>query len=155
MSVEGERNAPASPGGAAAESPAYAVSRPIPIQQRFSDTDALGHVNNAVIATYAETGRLAFLRELGWNGRGLILAHLSIDFLRQVRLGDECHVVSRVVRIGNTSFTLEQTLLADGEAAARFQAVMVCFDYDTQRPVPVPDALRRALAGGDGDGDRL
>lgn len=138
----------------AAEASGFAVSAPYPIQLRFSDTDRLGHVNNAVYATYAELGRLAFVRELGMTDQGLILARLAIDFLRQVRLGDECAVVTRVVRIGETSFTLEQTLSANGEVAARFEAVMVCFDYEAQRPVPVPDAFRRALAGGASAGTR-
>ncbi|HZW98746.1 MAG TPA: thioesterase family protein [Trueperaceae bacterium] len=126
------------------------VSTPYPVQLRFSDTDRLGHVNNAVYATFAELGRLAFLRELGMTDKGLILAHLSIDFLRQVRLEDECAVVTRVVGVGNTSFELAQTLDANGEPAARFRAVIVCFDYATQRPIRVPDDFRRALLGGDG-----
>gem|GEM_PF-7071886 len=74
-------------GGPRAAASGMAVSRPYPIQLRFSDTDRLGHVNNAVFATYAELGRLAFLRELGMTDQGLILARLAIDFLRQVRLG--------------------------------------------------------------------
>jgi len=142
-------------GGPRAAASGMVVSRPYPIQLRFSDTDRLGHVNNAVFATYAELGRLAFLRELGMTDQGLILARLAIDFLRQVRLGDECYVVTRVVRVGNTSFTLEQTLTANGEVAARYEAVLVCFDYEAQRPVPVPDAFRRALTGGASGGDRL
>lgn len=148
------RAAPA-PGAADESRPAYAVSAPFPVQLRFSDTDRLGHVNNAVYATYAELGRLAFLRELGMTDQGLILARLAIDFRRQVRLGDECSVVTRVVRVGRTSFTLEQTLTANGEVAAEFEAVLVCFDYASQRPVPVPDAFRRALTGGAEAGARL
>lgn len=140
------------PGGVESRPAGGVVSRPLPVQLRFSDTDRLGHVNNARFATFAELGRLAFLRELGTTVEGLILAHLSIDFLRQVRLEDECHVVTRVVKIGNTSFELAQTFTANGEPAAEFRAVVVCFDYQAQRPIRVPDALRRALTGGAGDG---
>jgi acyl-CoA thioester hydrolase len=35
-----------------------------PIEVRFSDTDAMGHVNNAVYLTYFEQARLAYWREL-------------------------------------------------------------------------------------------
>ena len=35
------------------------------LQMRFSDTDALGHVNNIAFASYAETGRVDFLKRLG------------------------------------------------------------------------------------------
>lgn len=129
------------------------VSAPYHVQLRFSDTDRLGHVNNAVFATFAELGRLAFLRELGMTDKGLILAHLSIDFLRQVHLEDDCEMVTGVVKVGNTSFELAQTLRANGEPAARFTAVVVCFDYEAQRPTRVPDDLRSALLGGDGHAD--
>lgn len=126
---------------------AGAVSSKLPLQLRFSDTDKLGHVNNAVYATYAELGRLAFVAELGLKATSLILARLTIDFRRQVRLGDECTIQSRVVAIANSSFTLEQTLEANGEVAAEFVAVMVWFDYDAQAPAPLPDRVRSALAG--------
>ncbi len=37
---------------------------------RFRDLDALGHVNNAVFATYLEQARIEYLRELGvFDGR--------------------------------------------------------------------------------------
>lgn len=140
--------AQAETGGNGLEPPAGAVSSPYPVQLRFSDTDRLGHVNNAVYATFAELGRLAFLRELGMTDKGLILAHLSIDFVRQVHLEDECAVTTGVVKVGNTSFELAQTLTANGATAARFRAVVVCFDYATQRPMRVPDDFRRALLGG-------
>lgn len=124
-----------------------AVSSKLPVQLRFSDTDRLGHVNNAVYATYAELGRLGFLEELGVKAASLILARLTIDFRRQVRLGDACTIQTRVRAIGNSSFTLEQTLEANGGVAAEFVAVMVWFDYQSQAPKRVPDDVRDALAG--------
>lgn len=130
-----------------------AVSSQLPVQLRFSDTDKQGHVNNAVYATYAELGRLGFLAELGLSAASLILARLTIDFRRQVRLGDSCTIQTRVASLGRTSFTLEQTLEANGEVAAEFVAVMVWFDYQQQVPVPLPQSVRDALAGpADGGG---
>lgn len=122
----------------------------IPIQLRFGDTDKLGHINNAVYASYAEVGRMEFLRSLGVDSPSLILARLAIDFRRQVVLGDECSITTSVVRVGNSSIVLAQTLSANGEVAADFEAVIVWFDYQAQRPARVPDAARAALTvGGD------
>lgn len=115
------------------------------IQMRFADTDALGHVNNVSFAVYAETARLEFLRVLGEAVRSLIIAHLAIDFRRQVELGDEVHVDSWVERVGNTSLTLRQQILANGETAADIRSVVVSFDYAAQRPTPWTDELREAL----------
>lgn len=128
-----------------------AISTRLPLQLRFSDTDKLGHVNNAVYATYAEVGRLEFLKELGIESATLILARLTIDFRSQVRLGDECSIQSRVMALGNSSFRLAQTLLANGRSAAEFEAVMVWFDYQRQLPVRLPDEVRRVLVGVQGD----
>ncbi len=117
-----------------------------PIQLRFSDTDALGHVNNASFAVYAELGRLAFMNEMGGIVRSIILAHLSIDFRRQVELGATVEVTTSVARLGTTSVTLQQTIWADGAPAAEVRSVVVVFDYATQSPAPVPDAVRALLA---------
>lgn len=123
-------------------------SATVPIQLRFGDTDKLGHINNAAYASYAEVGRLEFLRALGIEAPTLILARLVIDFRRQVVLGDECSITTQVVRVGNSSIVLAQTLLANGEVAADFEAVLVWFDYRSQRPARVPDAARAALTAG-------
>lgn len=119
-----------------------------PVQLRFGDTDKLGHVNNAVYASYAELGRLEFLKQLGIEAPSLILARLVIDFRRQVVLGDQCFISTRVVRVGTSSIVLAQTLTANGEVAADFEAVIVWFDYQAQRPVRVPDVARTVLTGG-------
>ena len=117
---------------------------------RFGDTDALGHVNNAAYATYAELGRIALMRRVSWDEGGPILARIAIDFHAQVRLGSRVVVTTEVTRIGRSSIGLHQEVQADGERAATVESVVVWFDYDAQRPVPVPDHVRSALQGGAG-----
>ncbi len=120
------------------------------IQVRFGDTDALGHVNNAAYATYAELGRIALMRRVSWDEGGPILARIAIDFRAQVRLGSRVVVTTAVRRIGRSSIGLHQEVLADGTCAASIESVVVWFDYDAQRPVPVPDHVRTALQDGGG-----
>lgn len=119
----------------------------LPVQLRFSDADALGHVNNAVYATLAELGRIDMLRRSPVPPPPMILARLAIDYRTQVKFSDECHIDSEVVRVGNSSITVRQELYANGAVAAEFEAVIVCFDYLTQRPVRVPDDIRAVLTG--------
>lgn len=118
------------------------------IQVRFADTDALGHVNNASFATYGETARIAFFREVagmysspGETGN-FILARLAMDFRSQVKLGQKVEVITRLRRLGTTSLTIAQDVLADGVLAAELEAVAVSFDYSTQRPVAIGGQLR-------------
>jgi acyl-CoA thioester hydrolase len=115
------------------------------IQLRFADTDALGHVNNASFATFAEIARLDFLQRFGTSVRSLILASLHLDFRRQVALGDTVHVETWVEKIGNSSFTLGQTILANGERAADARSVVVYFDYSAQRSRALTSEMRAAL----------
>jgi acyl-CoA thioester hydrolase len=106
------------------------------IQMRFADTDALGHVNNGSYIVYAETGRLQFLAVLGGAVRSLILAHVAVDFRRQVVFGEAVSVETWVERVGTTSVTLQQIVRASGAVAAEVRSVVVSFDYKAQRPTP-------------------
>ncbi|HEX4684057.1 MAG TPA: thioesterase family protein [Gemmatimonadaceae bacterium] len=116
------------------------------VQMRFGDTDALGHINNASFASYAELGRLDFLSKLGGSVRSLILASLYIDFRRQVNLADDLYVESWVSKLGRTSVTLEQTIYANDEKAADVKSVVVHFDYATNKPTELTPEIRAALA---------
>jgi acyl-CoA thioester hydrolase len=119
------------------------------IQVRFNDTDAMGHLNNTSYASYAELARLDFFAQLGEQSRALILAHLAIDFRHQVRLGEAVHVRTWVERLGKSSITLRQEVIAQAGTgdvcAAEMRSVVVCFDYETDRSREMPAAVRAAM----------
>lgn len=115
------------------------------IQVRFNDTDALGHVNNASYAHYAELGRLHFLRGIALDPRKLILARLELDFRRQVTFGEDVRVETAVDRVGTSSIHMAQTIFAADEVAADVRSVVVHFDYSAGKAQPIPDPLRERL----------
>jgi acyl-CoA thioester hydrolase len=115
------------------------------VQMRFADTDAAGHLNNARFAEYAELARLEFLRAAGVSIEGFILAHLAIDFRRQVLFGQEVRVETVVEKLGTTSVSLSHTMYANDEVAAMMRDVVVRFDYEAQRPIAIDGALRAAF----------
>lgn len=117
----------------------------VDIQVRFADSDALGHLNNAAFAAYAEIGRLDFLSEYPDFVKSLILAHLTIDFRRQVTLNQEVTVQTGVESVGTSSVHLRQWIQADGEVAAEIGSVVVFFNYVTQRPEALPADIRASL----------
>lgn len=127
------------------ERPAKLVTS-LDLQLRFGDTDALGHINNAVYASYAEVGRLDFIRRLKLPAAGFILARLALDYRRQVTLNDRCRITTEVARVGRSSMTMRQVVYAGDEVATEIEAVVVWFDYASNRPVPIP-AEARALLG--------
>lgn len=118
----------------------------VPIQVRFRDLDALGHVNNAVYLSYFEVARVAYFGRLerDWLEKGhFILARAEVDFLRPILLGDAVEVGVRVVRLGRSSFDMEYLLRANGEAAARGKTVQVWLEGG--KPAPLPQAIRKRI----------
>jgi acyl-CoA thioester hydrolase len=118
----------------------------VPVQVRFRDLDALGHVNNAVYLTYFEVARVAYFRRLkeDWLERGhFILARAEVDFLRPIHLEDPVAVGVRVVRLGRSSFEMEYRVEARGEEAARGRTVQVWLEGG--RPAPLPEAIRERI----------
>ncbi len=116
-----------------------------PIQVRFSDTDALGHLNNGSFVVYAETARLTFFNAILDAPRSLILARVAVDFVQQIHFGEEVEVLSWVERIGTASVTVMHQILANGTVAGEARAVVVHFDYDRQASRPWTPAMRIAL----------
>ena len=116
------------------------------VQVRFGDTDALGHVNNASFAAFAELARLDFLQRFGGSVRSLILASLYVDFRRQVAFTDEVYVETTVEKLGTSSVTLAQVIIAGGERAADVRSRVVYFDYSNNKARPLTDDMRSAVS---------
>jgi acyl-CoA thioester hydrolase len=116
------------------------------VSVRWRDTDALGHVNNAVYLTYLEEARDAFyLRALG--DPIYVVVRLEIDFRAEVRHADRTvQVEVGVERLGTTSLTTRETLrTAAGEVAAQARVVTVRWDPETRVSVPFSDEQRGRL----------
>lgn len=126
----------------------FAFSVPVPV--RFRDIDAMGHVNNAVFVTYLELGRQAFFEALVGMRRlediDFIVARVEVDYLSPVQLESRVELGIRVAAVGNSSFTLEYLVTADGEPAARARSVQVFYDYAAGAKKPVPASFRQAAA---------
>lgn len=122
----------------------------VPIPVRFRDIDAMGHVNNAVYVTYLEAGRLELFARLFGTRRlediDVIVARVEVDYLRPLRLESAVELGLGISSVGNTSFTVDYLLTADGEAAARARSVQVFYDYAAGTKKPVPAAFRAAAA---------
>jgi len=95
---------------------------------RFSDQDAVGHVNNVAFAAYVETGRVAFghgLHPGGDAGSSFILAQLVIDYRAQAHYPGEIRIGTRLVAVGRTSFTLGHGVFKDDACIATARCVLV------------------------------
>ena len=117
---------------------------------RFADTDRLGHVNNAVFATFCESGRVAFFYDpaalLVPPGCAVVIARLVLDFRAEMHWPGVVDVGTVALKIGRSSFVLGQGLFKDGACVATAETVLVLLDETTRRSTPLPDDLRAALA---------
>ena len=126
------------------------------LEVRLGDLDPFGHVNNAVIATYVEQGRVLYLRDVLGTGvdpvsMPFILAMLKIDYLSQVMFSDTVEVGSRVDWIGRTSIGMSHLLInQEARELARSEAVLVAFDYEVEKPMPVSDDWRAIMSAHEG-----
>jgi acyl-CoA thioester hydrolase len=119
-----------------------------PVDVRWRDTDALGHVNHAVFLTYLEEGRDAFYAQALGSEPIYVVAHLEIDLRAEVRHEDRRLVVHIAVeRLGTTSLTTRETIRTPaGEIVAEARVVTVRWDADRRKPIPFSDAERARLA---------
>ena len=118
-----------------------------PVDVRWRDVDALGHVNHAVFLTYLEEGRDAFFtRALG--DPAYVVVRLEVDLRAEVLLAERRVTVRIAVeRLGTTSLTTRETILmAAGKVAAEARVVTVRWDPGRRQPVPFSAAERAQLA---------
>src|SRR6266536_479400 len=102
----------------------------------------MGHVNNAVYSTYLEQARIGVLGDL----EPFILARVEIDFRAELRSGEQIEVRTRCARVGTKSFELEHQIWTGDRLVADARRVLVGYDYQTGRSVPLSYAQRRRLA---------
>src|SRR6266704_6392149 len=109
-----------------------------PVDVRWRDVDALGHVNHAVFLTYLEEGRDAFFSQTLGGDPVYVVARIEIDLRAEVRYPDRRVTVRIAVeRMGTTSLTTRETIRTpSGEAAAEARVVTVRWDAGQRRPVP-------------------
>ena len=118
----------------------------------WGDMDALRHVNNIASIRWFESSRIRLVEHreissiLKAQNLAMILASVSCNYRRQLRYPDTVHIGSKVTRLGNTSLTMEHAVVSEqlDSIASDGTSVVVCFDYETQRPVRIPDELREA-----------
>jgi acyl-CoA thioester hydrolase len=125
-----------------------------PVDVRFSDLDALGHVNNVVYLTYMESARIAWWLEV--TGRplaemGMILARTEIDYRSPASYGDGLEVGVRCAAMGRSSFVLEFRVeeRGSGRLVAEARKVLVHYDYAAGRSLPLPPELRERISAHD------
>lgn len=126
------------------------------LSPRFRDTDAMGHINNAVYVTYLEVARQEYWRAFtgaeDYRMVPFILANVHIDFRSEALVNETLLLGIRCDWIGGKSFAFgyEFREKASGRLVVEATTVQVCYDYEVKRSIPMPDELRRRLEAFEG-----
>jgi acyl-CoA thioester hydrolase len=115
---------------------------------RFSDTDAVGHVNNVAFTAYIESGRVAYAFDLaarvGDAGlTAMVLRRLEVDYLSEAHYPADLRVGSRLLHVGRTSLVVGTGAFVGDRCVCTARNVLVVVGADG--PAPIPDAARPLL----------
>ncbi len=135
------------------------------IDVRFSDTDAMGHVNNATYLSYFEMARAGYYRTVTGSTFGIgstshdqsfILAEARVTYASPVLFGEPLICECRVGWMGRSSFSIEYRLVAEASPfgtarlVAHGESVQVMYDYAAGRVRQLPGTLRTMVEACEG-----
>ena len=124
----------------------------MPIQTRWADNDAYGHVNNVVYYGWFDTAVNGYLIEAGaldihaGEVIGMVI-ETRCNYFASLAFPQKVEAGLRVGHVGRSSVRYEVGLFAHGapQTAAAGHFIHVYVDRVTRRPVELPEALRAAL----------
>ena len=128
----------------------------LPLQIRFNDVDKFGHVNNTVYFQFYDTAKTDYIatvcKGVDWERLASVVVKIEAEFLAQIKGDNHIAGRTRVTKIGNKSFHLEQDVIDvdTQEVKSRCLSIMVLFDLEHQQTIPLPDEWRQAISSYEG-----
>jgi acyl-CoA thioester hydrolase len=112
---------------------------------RFADLDPNQHVNNAIYATYFETGRVTLVKDRSYGlmpeGLSWIMVRLDMHFRAELRWPGTVEMGLGVSKFGRTSVTFDQVVFSEGICVASAQSVSVLIDETTRKPAKLTEEI--------------
>ncbi len=123
------------------------------ITTRWMDNDVYGHINNVVFYSFFDTAVNGYLVAHGAldiaNGAVIgLVVETHCNYFKSIAFPDKVRAGIRVAHIGTSSVRYEIGIFRNDETAAAAQGhfVHVYVERASNRPVPLPEKLKRALA---------
>ncbi|MDR0825618.1 MAG: acyl-CoA thioesterase [Prevotella sp.] len=125
----------------------------LPIQIRFSDIDAIGHINNNIYFSYFDLGKTSYFdvvkaTAVSWTAGLIVLAHIDINFLSPIYYKEKIAVDSKIIRLGDKSGVFLQQVrnIKSNEIKCRCESTFVTYNAHTQSTMSIPDIWRQAIS---------
>jgi acyl-CoA thioester hydrolase len=134
-----------------------------PLRVRYVETDAQARVFFGNYLTYFDVAITEYMRAIGYSytemidqGMDIFYVEASCQYKGAARFDDLLHVHARISRFGNTSFTFDFSIFKhpSDELIATGWINIVAVDIKTEKPIRVPDKLRKAVALFEGESEQ-
>lgn len=124
-----------------------------PLATRWGDSDALGHINNAMLVRYLESGRVDYFRQVCGiklaedDDNSFVIASLEMRFLQQVHHPADLDIATRISRLGNSSFDVDTSIFHKGKGQPLITSRGICvwFDLKENSSRPIPENIRETI----------
>jgi len=123
------------------------------IRVDWSDLDMYEHVNNVSYMRYLQSGRVNFWEASGIHefyqnsNQGTMLVSTKCDFKKPLFYPGNAIIKTKLDFIGNKSFGLKHIILNEqDEVCAEGIDVVVCFDFEEKKTIPVPEWMREKIS---------
>lgn len=116
---------------------------------RWSDLDAQGHVNNALVVDHLQEARVHFFKSGPASDlleSGIVVVAHQVEYLAPVDYTpDGLDIELVVAAVGGARFEIAYVLSQGGRVAGRATTVLCPFDFGQNRPVRIPSDVREFL----------
>lgn len=113
---------------------------------RWSDMDAQGHVNNAVLVDYLQEARVVFLRQGSASAlldEGIVVTRHQVEYRRSVEYDDGPVVIELgVSTLGASRVELSYEISQGGEVALTARTMLCAFSFEERKPIKLKPAYR-------------
>ncbi len=128
---------------------AFKYRHSIPIQIRFSDMDALRHVNNSYHSQYYDVGRINYFeavmgRTIDWSEILVVIVHIEIDFFAPILQGNNINVESKLISFGNKSMKMHQRLIdiSTNQVKSECTTILSGYDKESNQSIQIPQEFK-------------
>ncbi|WP_370401448.1 acyl-CoA thioesterase [Sulfitobacter sp. JB4-11] len=139
---------------------AHGLSEPQPLAMadrvRFSEIDALHHVNNVAYMSWFERMRIRYMQEWGISGYNsakdprIVIRSGTIHYRQEMVLDEDYIATCGCTAWRNSSFSLKQQVWSGGTLRTTFDCVIVLLQPDGSGKYPIPDPVKSRFAAVDG-----
>jgi thioesterase III len=104
------------------------------------------HVSNVKLYEYLDDARLEWYKYSISLGVESVLVHINADFKKEIFNQDRLRILTALERVGNTSFTLKQTVMNQhDEQVASAEVILATIDRKKRTKVTVPNEIRKLM----------